>query len=187
MSAPDAHAETEPPTGAIDQLHLPAALGFLTGAGLNPRSVRGAIYGTIIVTAVVAGSSESVQSATKLVGLAIATSVVYWLAHVYCELIEAFIEARRRPSLRLIGRTLAQEWPIVQAGLLPVLGLLFGVAGVLDDGEAVDLALALGIIDLTVWGLILGLRQHLRWPGVLLTGGLNALFGGLIVAIKVAI
>jgi hypothetical protein len=87
------------------------------------------IYGTILVTAVAAGASAVPEmEALKVV---LVTTVVFWIAHIYANLMALHRSQRRRSSLAEAGEVALQELPLVGAGVLPILILLLlGAAGV---------------------------------------------------------
>ena len=101
----------------------------------------------------------------------LATLCVFWLAHTQAELL-AVRYAVSHPLTRQERRdALRHSWPMVQAGFPPVIGLLLGTAGLVDDSGAVDIALAIGVAELAAWGIAIGRREQL---GTLRTAGVTA-------------
>jgi hypothetical protein len=90
------------------------------------------IYGTILVTAVAAGASAVPEmEALKGALVVLVTTVVFWIAHIYANLMALHRSQRRRSSLAEAGEVALQELPLVGAGVLPILILLLlGAAGV---------------------------------------------------------
>ena len=116
--------------------------GLLLGTG---ERIAGVVYGTIIVMSVIAAGSAGTQTnAAEIAALAIPTSVVLWLAHVYSHALELSVESGRRltsANLRALAR---REASIIRAAVLPSAALLLGAFGLLADRTAVWLALGLG-------------------------------------------
>jgi hypothetical protein len=78
-----------------------------------------AIYGSIFVTGLVGALSQHNATARAAAVSVVSTTAVFWLAHVWAELL-AERAATGKPGgwprfLRLAWR----EWPIVEAGALP--------------------------------------------------------------------
>jgi hypothetical protein len=121
----------------------------------------GAVYGTILVLAVISALSEY-DDATSLaiLGGTFATSTVFWVAHVYADVLSRRAIGDPTPFWPLIRVSSRQEWPVVEAALAPALPLLLGVIGLLGTTAAVTLALLVGLADLAAWGYIAGRRMH---------------------------
>ena len=72
-------------------------------------NLAGAIYGTILATSVVAGLSEGSQVDHGPGALVVlATSLVFWIAHVYAGVLGQHLERRRGlswPRIRRVART----------------------------------------------------------------------------------
>jgi hypothetical protein len=154
----------------------------------HPNPAR-AIYGTILATAVIAGFSEDRHIATAEILAALgATTLVFWLAHVYAEWLGAGVaEGSRRRGLADLGPVMRQELPLAEGALLPGLGLLAGVVGILSRDHAVNVAIAIGVAELFGWGLRLGRLQHLPLLLAVGAGVLSALFGLAMVVLKVLV
>jgi hypothetical protein len=152
------------------------------------RNAAGAIYGTLLVTALVAGLSEDPDySPTDILISVVSTAIVFWLAHAYARVLGERLDGDRRGARALIRTALAGEWPLIQAAVLPCAALLLGVAGAWSRNASVNVAIGLGVGALFAFGFRFArqLRRHL--PAALLAGAFNALAGGVIVALKIAI
>lgn len=141
------------------------------------RRAADAIYGTILVLAVVAALSEDESaSAGTILGGAAATSLVFWIVHVYAQVLDRETEGDRTAFWQLVRESAWQEWPLVQAALLPMLPLLLGALGAFGRSTAVTLSLGLGIADLAAWGYSAGRAvQHSRVASALMAAGAVAL------------
>jgi hypothetical protein len=147
-----------------------------------------AIYGTILVMAVITAFShdDSVTSA-ELVGAVAATTLVFWVAHVYAEVLGRRLEGEDRLRLAEIRAVMRSEWPIVEAAFLPVLGLLLGVLSIVSDDTAVYIAIGAGVVELFGWGFAAGRKLGLSTRGTLLAGTVNGALGLVIVGLKVIV
>jgi hypothetical protein len=120
------------------------------------KRIADAVYGTILVLAVVAALSED-ESATPLaiLGGALATSIVFWIVHVYADVLSR--RAGGEASLWAVARDSAhREWPLVEAALLPLVPLLLGAIGVFGRSTAITLSILVGLADLAGWGYVAG-------------------------------
>ena len=109
----------------------------LTVVAANPR---GAIYGTIVASAVIAGSSAGGKSPDAILILTVATLLVFWLAHVYAHFIDHEVR-HDRTRWKALASIMGQELSMVAAPALPILLLLLGALGLLYEPLAVRLSL----------------------------------------------
>jgi hypothetical protein len=147
--------------------------------------VADAVYGTILVLAVVAAlSKDGSATAGAILGGTLATSVVFWIVHVYAEVLSRRASGdptRLRPMVRAAAR---QEWPLVEAGIAPMAPLLLGTLGILERSTAITLSLITGLADLAGWGYVAGrAMQQSRLKSVATAAAAVAL-GTLMVLLK---
>jgi hypothetical protein len=148
-----------------------------------------AIYGTILVLAVITALShdDAVTSAQLIAGV-LATTFVFWIAHVYAEVLGNRIEGGSGvPTFANVVTAARGEWPLVEASLLPVLALLLGVIGLVKTDTAVTIAIAVGVLELFSYGIVAGRRLALSRGGIILVGVVNGALGLLMVALKVLV
>ena len=146
------------------------------------------IYGTVLAIALIAAYSAEEDLDALLIAVALlVTLCVFWLAHTQAELL-AVRYAVGHPLTREERRdALHHGRPMVEAGFPPVLGLLFGAAGLVNDSTAVNIALAIGVAELAAWGIAIGRREQL---GTLRTIGVtaaNVTLGLAVVGLKLVI
>lgn len=145
----------------------------------------GAIYGTILSMAVIAGLStdKSIPPVAMAIWAAV-TAIVFWVAHVFSRYVTSpyAYTASSRGQLRTAMR---HDWPMVQGSLIPALALLLAPVGLISDSAASYVAVGVGVAVLFGAGLQVGRIQSLGRSRTLLTGTINALIGLAIVALKV--
>jgi hypothetical protein len=150
-----------------------------------PDSAR-AIYGTIAAMAVIAGAAAD-PGHGKALGLTLATLLVFWLAHVYAQSLAHHLRGTTRPDWAAVRAAMAEERPLLE-GPVPMLALLaLGELGVLQEHQAVRLALWLGVVELVTWGILYARGQRWGWLPALTAGAVNGLFGLLIVVLEVLV
>jgi hypothetical protein len=159
---------------------------------LWPRSNPGAtIYGTLVAAALLATEASGSENVPEMVGTILGTLVVYWLAHVYADVIarQALSEGEdpHRLTLRVVVESLTQELGIILGGaLLVVVLVVVDLAGA-SQSVAVDAAQLCSIAQLVVWGVFAARRAHLRFGWTVVYALVSAALGVLIGLLKVAL
>ena len=152
--------------------------------GRRPAGAASAIYGTILVTAIIVALSEDkAAGAAELAEATAASALVFWLDHAYAEVLGERASAGRRPR-RNLTTVLVDEWPIAESAILPVAALLAATAGLISTNAAVRTALGIALVELIVWGYVAGWRSDGSVGRALLVGLFNALLGGVLIALK---
>jgi hypothetical protein len=143
----------------------------------------GAIYGTIVATAVIAATARS-RPPGRVLASTVATLVVFWLAHVYAEALAHHVRGAMRLRWVTVTAAMAQERPMLVGSAPSLLLLLLGAVGLLGARLAVNLALWAGVAQLAGWGVAYARGQQWGWPTALVAGAVNGLFGVLVIALK---
>jgi small neutral amino acid transporter SnatA (MarC family) len=146
----------------------------------------GAIYGIIAAMAVIAGAASS-PSHGKPLTLTVATLFVFWLAHVYAQALSHHLRGARRLEWSVVRTAMVEERPLIEGPVPLLVVLALGSLGVLDNHQAIRVALWLGVAELVTWGILYARRQRWRWLTALTAGAVNGLFGLLIVFLEVAV
>jgi hypothetical protein len=142
-----------------------------------------AIYGTIVATALIAALGAQGTGPGRIALTITTTLLVFWLAHVYSGILEHGLKYRRLHA-RLVRTTMAEEFVMVEAPGLSVALLLVGAAGWIDSRLAINLALANGVVQLSLWGFTVARRSGRSWPAAVVAGLVNAGFGVAIVLLE---
>jgi hypothetical protein len=151
--------------------------------GIVAANPRGAIYGMIVATAVIAAAAGH-TSPGLILAATVATLVVFWIAHVYADFLDHGLRGDRF-HLRLLPGIMARELSMLAAPALSVVFLLLGALGLVDEELAIRLALWNGVLQLVGWGIDIGRHRGQAWPGALLTGLINGVFGVVIIWLEV--
>lgn len=153
--------------------------------GHPPADLSAAVYGTLLVTSLVAvqarsDSSPEFVSLTLLIGVA-----VFWLADVWTGLVALRMRGPITWSdVRAVARV---ESPMLTAAVLPSAIVAFGILEAVPVQVALDVALAACIVQLFVFGLAVGRRLDKGWPVTLLVAAVDCLLGCVIVVLKVIV
>ena len=156
-----------------------------TAAATAGRDYTPAVYGSLLVTTLIAVHLHSDQSAI-VVGLSIVIALlVFWLTHVWSGIVNRRLHGTTsQADLVDIG---AREAPMLAPAIVPV--LLMGVAWILHTPveRAIDVALLASIGQLFVWGLAVGRVAHRGWLFALAVAAVDCALGFLVVALKVLV
>ncbi len=142
-----------------------------------------AVYGTIVATAVLAGTDAAIEDwdSGEFLATVITTLVVLWLAQIYAYALGDISGGRLRER---IGDAASEHWPVLEPIIPLGLPLMLGTLGVLTEATAVLATLSVAVVALAVWG-GLAARQRggsLHWA--IGAGVLSALVGVVIIVLK---
>jgi hypothetical protein len=156
---------------------------FRSRSETSERHYAGAIYGTLLVMALLAVEPED-DPPEKVAATVAGTMLAFWLAHVYAHTLATRLRAGVGPSWAHLREEMAHEWPLVQSAL-PALGaLLLAAAGLFATGTAIAIGLTLGMVELFAWGVVLGRRQGVGYGRAILVGAIDCSFGLVIVVLE---
>lgn len=145
----------------------------------------GAIYGTIISMTVIATASRDAElGPVPIAAWAAVTGLVFWLVHVYADIVAAGYSTVRE-ALHHGRGALRAEWPIVQGAMIPALVMVIAPLFAINDENASYYAVASGIVMLFATGLFIGTRDNRSWGRRILIGTVNAIFGLVILGLKI--
>jgi hypothetical protein len=148
---------------------------------------RAAVYGSVVVAALLGAlRAEHADPRAKTIAV-VSTTVVFWLAHVWAGVVGEQMHVARGWVWTHVRDHAREEWPLVQAGFLPVFPLLLAWVGVFSDRTGSRIAMALALGQLVAWGFIVGRRSHDSWPVALLSGVVTGSLGLVIVLLEVAL
>jgi hypothetical protein len=149
------------------------------------RRLAGFIYGTIIALSVlVAGARAFPDGPGHVAALVAATSVTFWLAHVYAHGLAYSVAHKEHLSRSELGRIARQEWSVVEAAAPPVAVLVLGALGLISASVALWGALVVGLVVLAAQGLVFARVERLGWAGTLFVLAANLCLGLVLVALK---
>jgi hypothetical protein len=123
---------------------------------MTARGIRygAAVYGSFLVASVVGAAFEAGADARTL--SAFVSMLIFWLAHVWSEVVGEHVSAGSRFHAQVIPVIARREWPLVEAAALPIGLLALAWAGVWSRETGAMLALGAAILQITGWGSSLG-------------------------------
>jgi hypothetical protein len=157
-------------------------------AGRRSPNLVGAVYGTIVATAVVAGLGDRPSvSAPRALGILLASGVFFWAAHVYASLLAQRVQEHRRTKRADLRRAMSREWPLFYSSVPLAVPLALAWLGVFGGHVALGVATFVGVMTLAAWAIGFCRREGYGLVGIAAAASMNPGVGLLIVGLKVAI
>lgn len=151
----------------------------------DTHAVARTIYGTILITALVAGLSEDHGiDAWQILVSVTGTALVFWAAHVYAEVLSQRLAAGRSLSWAETSKAMGEELPMIQAGIPAAIALSAAALGFYSTETGVTLAIGFGVASLFAYGIVLAHREGASGMQTLIVASINGAFGLVIVALK---
>jgi hypothetical protein len=151
----------------------------------HSRSVARAIYGTILATALIAGLSEDPGYGNTDILISVVTTVlVFWLAHVYAEVLGSQAREGDPWGFGIIRDAMVGEGRLLEASALPCFALVLGAVNAYPRDTSVRIAIGLGVASLFVFGFMFARRLRRSFWGAALAGAVNGSVGVVIVVLK---
>jgi hypothetical protein len=164
----------------------PAAPHALAGTRRRDGAdLSSAVYGSLLVTTLVAAQARTDASTEFIVATLLISVGVFWLTEVWSEVVNHRVRGPiNRAGLFEIAR---DESPMLLAAIPPALALATASLGLTTAEQAIDLALVVGVIQLFIWGLVVGRAVDRGWGVALLIASVDCALGLLIVVLKVLV
>jgi hypothetical protein len=143
------------------------------------------IFGTLIAAAVLATKGQKGESGLEIFLSGTLVIVLYWLAHVYADVVGERLHTKTRPGWSAIIRTGLRDVSMLRGSLLPI--AIFGVVRVLGASvnAAVLTALWSTVALMAMWGLVAAARGGARGLELLAETAVCALLGALNLLLKI--
>ena len=146
-----------------------------------------AIYGTLIAAAVIATNASGGKSGLAAFLTALVVLSLYWLAHVYSDVLGERLASRSRPGWRSIIRTALRDWALLRGALLPI--AIFGATRLLFSSveTAALTALWCTVFLFGCWGFVAALRGGAKGLELIVETVACAGFGVFVIVLKTVI
>jgi hypothetical protein len=146
-----------------------------------------AVYGSILVAALVGAMFEDASGPRSMTLSLLCSILAFWLAHVWSAVIGERVSDGPRFQASRVRSIAVDEWPLVEAGLLPGVLLALAWIGGYSRHTGVVLALVVAIVQLVGWGMFAGHRTETSWTRALLVGLFDGALGVAIVGLEIAV
>ena len=155
---------------------------FVTGS----RPISSAVYGTVSVVAIMAVAAHDLHSAGRVFAFAAVSMLVIWAVHVYASTLE-HTGPKNLPWRTALTVSLRDELGVLEGALAPLLVLLLGVVGVLDDERAVAWAMWCGAVLLALMPFVWLRRSGASLWVCLLASAVAGALGLMLILFKVLV
>ena len=108
-----------------------------------------AVYGLILYSAVIAGASDEHSDSAEVLGIALPTLLIFYLAHVFAMTLSVHGDQGFRKA---VAHGIHHSSGMLYASIIPTIPLVYGAFGRIESGDSVDLALLLVSLTLGVLG-----------------------------------
>jgi hypothetical protein len=148
------------------------------------RPISSAIYGTVSVLAIIVAAAHDASGAGGVLVVAAVSAVVVWAIHVYAAVL-AEAGTGRTTWRAAFGEAIRGELGVLEGASAPLLVLLLGAVGLLDDHRAIWWAVLVGVVLLSVMPIVWLRRTGAGWLPCLLASLVACLFGTVLIVMKV--
>lgn len=158
--------------------------------GITPRFARilmseEAIYGLILVSGMVVVSGLSVGTSINALVTVLVTVIVFYLAHVYAGTLGRLAATDGRATLHAsLAASARQSGGMLLASIPPLLVLLLGAVGILEENVALWAALVINTVLLGELGWFAVARWSTNWLPRIAGAVITAAFGGVLILLK---
>lgn len=143
-----------------------------------------AIYGLIIITAVLVAEAEHTLDPIDALLIVVGTGIVLLLAHTYVAVVAERTLVKHRLGSRQRVDVLLDNLPVVIAVIGPSLLFVAAELGAIGIETAFRWAIAFSLVALYAIGVFEGRRIGYSWARSLMVGLGGALIGGVIIAVE---
>ncbi len=173
------------PAASDERIAIEGRPGRAAIRRLAGTDVSSAIYGTLLVTVLVAAQARK-DADVFLVGVVIAVGVfVFWLTDVWAGIVG--LGVRGPLSRAQVVEVAREESPMLLAAVPPMLALAIAPLGLATVEQALDLALLVAVVQMFLWGLAVGLAIGRGWGIALLVGVVDLGLGLIIAGLKLLV
>jgi hypothetical protein len=173
---------TQPPAGRVRRLADGVAEWVLPSG--NPA---GAIYGLIVIGALLAAESGRHESYLDTFASAAIAATLYWVAHSYAGVLGNRLRDRERLTPGVLLHALGRDVTLIRGAAIPLLALaVAAITGASQEG-AVTVAVWSAIVSLAAFELLAGLRSGASRAELALEMAVGIAMGLAILALKIVL
>lgn len=147
----------------------------------------GAIYGAIVIGALLAAESDRHETYLETIGSAAIATALYWLAHAYAGVLGRRLATRERLTAGALARALGHDWALVRGAAVPLLALVLSWLAGAAQQTAVNVALWSTVASLIAFELVAGVRSRAAPRELALDAGVGITMGVAILSLKIVL
>jgi hypothetical protein len=152
---------------------------------LPEENPAGAIYGVIVIGALLAGESGRHETYLDTISSAVVAAALYWLAHAYAGLLGRRLSNGERLTTRALAHALWHDLAVIRGSAIPLIALILAAACGAGVQDAVTTALWSAVASLVGLELLAGLRSGASRGELLLDVSVGMAMGLAILALKI--
>jgi hypothetical protein len=154
---------------------------------LPATNPSGAVYGVIVIGALLAAESGRHETYVETFGSALIAACLYWLAHAYATVLGRRLATQEPLTVSGLRRGLAHDWALVRGAAIPLLTLLVGWATGAAQQTSVNAALWSVVASLIAFELLAGLRSRASVGELALQLGVGVALGLGVLALRIVL
>jgi hypothetical protein len=143
-----------------------------------------AVYGSFLAASVISVADLAGDDARTMTGTLFASMLVFWLAHVWSEVVGEHVASGSDTGMRRIAAVARREWPLMESGAVPTVLLALAWAGVWPRDTGATLAFVAAVAQIAGWGFVAGRRSGGAVPSAVLLGAVQAALALGLLAVK---
>jgi hypothetical protein len=147
----------------------------------------GAVYGVIVIGALLAAESGRHESYLDTFASAAIAAALYWVAHSYAGVLGRRLSTGERLTAGALLDTLAHDWALIRGASIPLLALAVAALTGSAQETAVTAAVWSSIVSLAAFELIAGVRSGASRGELALEAGVGVAMGLAILALKIVL
>jgi hypothetical protein len=152
---------------------------------LPEKNPTGAVYGTMIVGAVLATESAGRETLVETVTAVALALGLYWLAHAYAATLGQRLDNQTPLSTAALRRALVRDFAIVRGAIAPILALLIAAAAGASLATAVLAAVWTSAVLIVTFEVVAATRAQMRGRELIVQVCVGAIMGLAIIALRV--
>jgi hypothetical protein len=177
-------AQSAAPPGGSPARRLASRLADWLLPAENPA---GAIYGLIVIGALLAAESGRHESYLDTLLSAAIAATLYWVAHSYAEALGTRLRERRRLTPGMLVSALGHDAALIRGAAIPLLALAIAALGGASQATAVTIAVWSAIVCVGAFELLAGVRSGATRGELALETAIGVAMGLAILALKVVL
>ncbi len=146
-----------------------------------------AIYGTMVVGALLAAESADQETYVKTVVSVLITLVIYWFAHSYAEFASERLKEREPLRLGPLGRIMVRQVPILFGAAIPLVAVVILWAAHASLSTAVTAAVWTSALVVVLIEVMAGIRADRTGRELLFQSLFGCLLGLLIIVLRLTL
>jgi hypothetical protein len=152
---------------------------------LPAENPSGAVYGVIVIGALLAGESGRHETYLDTISSAVVAAALYWLAHAYAGVLGRRLSSGERLTASAPAQALWRDLAVIRGAAIPLVALVLTALAGAGQQSAVTAALWSAVASLVGLELLAGLRSGASRGELVLDATVGMAMGLAILALKV--